>query len=257
MALAGMTSEFQIFYEKLGTGTPIVFLHPPAMSHLVFSYQKNLSLMCQTIFPDIRGHGRSSVKDPETFTIYDLADDVASLLDHLLIDEAVICGYSSGGSIAQAFAIKYPYRTKGLILSGGFSEVSTFTLKKQFQTGIRLAKNAPALLNHILVTTHPNTSKERKEMLAYHKQNDPKTIERYYKESLSFVCTDQIKDWRFPLLFIYGDHTEYMHYYRRTYQRNVNPKAKFVMISKALHQLPIKHYESFNQEIRHFISNLT
>lgn len=257
MALAGLTSEFQIYYEKLGSGTPIVFLHPPAMSHLVFRYQKDLSLSCQTIFPDIRGHGRSSVKDANTFSIFDLADDVANLLDHLLIDEAFICGYSSGGSIAQAFVQKYPQRTKGLILSGGFSEVSTFAIKKQFQSGIRLAKNTPALLNQILVSTHSNTAQDRKEMLSYHKQSDPKSWVRYYKESLSFDCTDQLKEWRFPLLFIYGDLAEYMHPYRRIYQRNVHPKAQFVMLTKALHQLPIKHYESFNAEIKRFVTGLT
>jgi pimeloyl-ACP methyl ester carboxylesterase len=257
MALAGLTTEFQIYYEKLGEGTPIVFLHPPGMSHLVFSYQKSLSLSCQTIFPDIRGHGRSSAKDPQTFTIFDLAEDVADLLDHLLIDQAVICGYSSGGSIAQAFGTKYPERTKGLILSGGFSEVSTFTLKKQFQTGIRLAKSTPALLNQILVNTHSRTDHEKKEMFFYHKQTDRTMWERYYSESFSFNCTEKIKDWQFPLLFIYGDQAEYMHYYRNLYQKNVHQKAQFVMLTKALHQLPIKHFESFNDEIRRFVSSLT
>ncbi|MFG6496005.1 alpha/beta hydrolase [Fictibacillus sp. UD] len=257
MALAGLTSEFQIYYEKLGTGAPLVFLHPSGMSHLVFKYQKELSQYCQTIFPDVRGHGRSSVKDPESFTIWDLADDVANLLDHLLIDEAYICGYSAGGSIAQAFVQKYPHRTKGLILSGGFSQVSTFALKKQFQTGIRLAKNAPALLNQILVGTHSNSQQDRKEMLAYHKQSDPKTCERFYRESFMFNCTDQLKEWSFPLLFLYGDRAEYMHPYRRIYTKNVHPRAKFVILNKALHQLPIKHYKSFNAEVQRFITGST
>lgn len=257
MALAGLTTEFQIYYEKLGEGTPIVFLHPPGMSHLVFAYQKSISLACQTIFPDIRGHGRSTAKDSASFTIYDLAEDVADLLDHLLIDQAVICGYSSGGSIAQAFAIKYPERTKGLILSGGFSEVSTFTLKKQFQTGIRLAKSTPALLNQILVNTHSNTEYEKKEMFFYHKQTDRLTWVRYYQESMSFNCTEKIKEWQFPLLFLYGDRAEYMHYYRNLFQRNVHQRAQFVLLAKAFHQLPIKHFESFNSEIRRFVSSLT
>jgi pimeloyl-ACP methyl ester carboxylesterase len=257
MALAGLTTEFQIYYEKLGTGTPIVFLHPPGMSHLVFTYQKSLSLTCQTIFPDIRGHGRSSVKDPNTFTLYDLADDLASLLDHLLIDQAVICGYSSGGSIAQAFVLKYPERTKGLVLSGGFSEVSTFLLKNQFQSGIRLAKSTPALLNQLLANTHSVTDHEKKEMFDYHKQTDRTTWVRYYQESMSFNCTDKIKTWDFPLLFLYGDQAKYMHFYRNMYQRHVHQRAQFVMLTKALHQLPIKHFESFNAEVKRFVTSLT
>ena len=48
------------------------------------------------------------------YTIEDMADDAAGLLDALNIGKAHICGMSMGGFIAQAFAIKNPFRTLSL-----------------------------------------------------------------------------------------------------------------------------------------------
>ena len=56
---------------------------------------------------------------PAVYTLEDLADDAAALLDHLGIDRAHIVGASMGGMIAQIFAARYPQRTKtlGIIFS--------------------------------------------------------------------------------------------------------------------------------------------
>jgi pimeloyl-ACP methyl ester carboxylesterase len=48
------------------------------------------------------------------YTIEDMADDTAGLLDALGIERAHIFGISMGGMIAQAFAIRYPERTLSL-----------------------------------------------------------------------------------------------------------------------------------------------
>jgi pimeloyl-ACP methyl ester carboxylesterase len=51
---------------------------------------------------------------PAVYTLEDLADDAAALLDHLDIDRAHIVGASMGGMIAQIFAARFPRRTKTL-----------------------------------------------------------------------------------------------------------------------------------------------
>ncbi|MBF0572238.1 MAG: alpha/beta hydrolase [Desulfamplus sp.] len=53
--------------------------------------------------------------EPVPYTIDDMADDAAGLLDFLNIKKAHICGISMGGFIAQTFAIKYPEKTLSLI----------------------------------------------------------------------------------------------------------------------------------------------
>jgi 3-oxoadipate enol-lactonase len=51
------------------------------------------------------------------YTIADMADDAAGLLDALNIPKAHIFGVSMGGAIAQQFALKYPHKLDKLILA--------------------------------------------------------------------------------------------------------------------------------------------
>ena len=48
------------------------------------------------------------------YTLYDMADDVAGLMDHLSIDKAHIVGISLGGMIGQSLAIAHPERVATL-----------------------------------------------------------------------------------------------------------------------------------------------
>jgi pimeloyl-ACP methyl ester carboxylesterase len=54
------------------------------------------------------------VPSPAVYTLEDMADDAAALLDHLGIEKAHIVGASMGGMIAQIFAARYKQRTRTL-----------------------------------------------------------------------------------------------------------------------------------------------
>ena len=65
------------------------------------------------ILPDLRGFGQSTTVETP-YTISDMADDLAGLLDHLKIEKIALAGHSMGGYVALAFAKKYPQRVSGL-----------------------------------------------------------------------------------------------------------------------------------------------
>ena len=54
------------------------------------------------------------LRSAAVYTLEDMADDAAALLDHLGIDRAHIVGASMGGMIAQVFAARHSRRTKTL-----------------------------------------------------------------------------------------------------------------------------------------------
>jgi pimeloyl-ACP methyl ester carboxylesterase len=53
-------------------------------------------------------------RSPSVYTLEDMADDAAAVLDHLDIEQANIVGASMGGMIAQVFAARHSARTNSL-----------------------------------------------------------------------------------------------------------------------------------------------
>ena len=70
------------------------------------------------LVPDLRGRGESG-RVPGPYGIVQHADDLAAVLDHAGVDDAVVAGHSMGGAVAAAFAVRYPQRTRAVLLIDG------------------------------------------------------------------------------------------------------------------------------------------
>lgn len=73
-----------------------------------------------TIAYNHRGIGESS-RFEKQFTLKELADDAAALLDALEIETAHVMGISMGGMIAQELALAHPERLRSLVLGCTYS----------------------------------------------------------------------------------------------------------------------------------------
>ncbi|ASN06555.1 alpha/beta fold hydrolase [Virgibacillus necropolis] len=254
MPIVEISPSLPTYYESSGTGPPVVFIHPPHMGHTVFKYQHELSDRFQVITYDIRGHGRSGVSD-ELMTIPRLANDLLAFLDALKIDQAVIVGYSSSGSIAQEFALSHPERVKALVLSGGFPEVTTFTLKRQFQFGMALLRSGQIeLLSKLLAVSHKVTKEDKRELFHECLKAHPASAYDFYEKSMQYTCTERLQSLHCPLFLLYGQFS-HIRPYLELYKQHV-PQMKSVLVSKSLHQVPIKKYHSFNHALSIFLKYL-
>ncbi len=79
---------------------------------------------CAILTYDKRGHGLSDVGDAP-YGIDDHVEDLAALLDHLGQKEAIVCGLSVGGLIAQGLAASRPDLVKALVLCDTAHRIGT------------------------------------------------------------------------------------------------------------------------------------
>ena len=113
-------AQVKLPYVEQGdpSGIPVLLLHGFAGSWRAFELMlSHLPHSIHAVAPTLRGHGDAS-KPPDGYRIDHFAADVASFMDVLELETAVIVGHSMGSAIAQRFAAKYPEATLGLVLVG-------------------------------------------------------------------------------------------------------------------------------------------
>jgi 3-oxoadipate enol-lactonase len=99
-----------------GEGHPVLLLHPLALSAELWRPLMESTDGLRLIAVDARGHG-GTPWGGEPFTMQDMADDAAAVLDALEIENAGLFGLSMGGSTAVVLAGTRPERFSSLVLS--------------------------------------------------------------------------------------------------------------------------------------------
>jgi pimeloyl-ACP methyl ester carboxylesterase len=107
-----------IYYEVMGAGEPLLLIAGFASDLTIWSkVAPSLAEQYQVIGFDNRGVGRSSAPD-SPYSIRQMADDAAALLDQIGVKKAHVAGHSMGGMIAQELAIAHTEKVASLVLLG-------------------------------------------------------------------------------------------------------------------------------------------
>ena len=98
-----------LWYDNHGEGRPLVFLHGAWMSADAWEPQvERFGDEYRVIRLDLRGHGRSGTTDRRRYSVDLFVDDLEALLDHLDVEDPIICGLSLGNLITQAYLDRHP-----------------------------------------------------------------------------------------------------------------------------------------------------
>jgi pimeloyl-ACP methyl ester carboxylesterase len=110
--------DIEIYYEVQGGGPQTLLLIHGATIHSGVFYEQapELARHFRTVLFDNRGAGRTDQPD-EPYSMRQMADDTARLMNVLQIRQAAVLGVSMGGMIAQELAINSPERLSCLILA--------------------------------------------------------------------------------------------------------------------------------------------
>jgi 3-oxoadipate enol-lactonase len=107
----------ELFYLRRGAGEPLLLIMGLSGNHLHWGdpFLEQLDDSLEAITYDHRGLGKSAQHDG-SFTIADLAEDAAGLLDAVQLESAHVMGCSMGGMVAQELAVRHPERVRTLVL---------------------------------------------------------------------------------------------------------------------------------------------
>jgi pimeloyl-ACP methyl ester carboxylesterase len=107
----------RIVYRRFGKGRPLLVLNGFGATGADWdpSFIDRLTSSSELILMDNRGIGGSK-DDGQPFDIAKLADDAAHVIESLGIERANVMGWSMGGFIAQALAVKYADCVDKLVL---------------------------------------------------------------------------------------------------------------------------------------------
>ena len=103
--------DIDIAYKMLGKGDPILLFNGASdnMNAWDPSFLRSLSSNHTVIVFDSRGIGNTTIGS-KPYSMEQLANDTAGLLDALKIQKADVMGYSLGSIITQQYTISYPKR---------------------------------------------------------------------------------------------------------------------------------------------------
>ncbi|MFI0896145.1 alpha/beta fold hydrolase [Streptomyces sp. NPDC020983] len=113
-----------------GEGSALLLIHGHPFDRTMWAPQQDAAPAHRVITPDLRGYGGSQVV-PGSTPLGTFARDLAALLDHLGVAEAVVCGLSMGGQIALEFHRLFPHRVTGLVLADTFAQADTEQAKQE------------------------------------------------------------------------------------------------------------------------------
>ena len=259
----------KLYYEEVGTGIPIVFVHEFAGD--VRSWEPQLryfSRFYRCIAYNARGYPPSDV--PETLDKYSqdrARDDIRAVLDGLKIDKAHIIGLSMGGFATTHFGFTYGDRARSLVIAGcgygaepekqaQFREETAEAAKRIETLGMAKAAQGygmgPSRVQYL--NKDPRGFKEFIDQLADHSSTGSALTMRgvQNRRPSLFDLVDKIKTITAPTLIMTGDE-DFGCLAPNIMMKKAIASAGLVVMPNCGHAINLEDPAAFNRHIEEFL----
>ncbi len=270
--------DIDIAYKTFGKGDPILLVSGSSsdMNAWEPSTLRNLSSNHTVIIFDNRGVGNTTA-GTKSFSIQQLANDTAGLLDALKIQKADVLGYSLGSFVAQQITVTHPEKVNRLILLGAscsgkegvpespqlvkfFTEMVNKSLNNIPITpqDVKMLLSIP--MGSAWMELHPNFLEaipEAKDLFAgipsntIKQQND--ISQNWMATNWSGIC-DELTKISNPTLIITGTHDNNVPTANSLIIAGKIPGAWLVQIKDAGHALFVQYPDKVNRVLQTFLS---
>jgi len=258
------SGDAEIAYESLGSGPPVILLHPfPAHHELWLPAAQTLLSRYRVILPDLRGHGDSGVGEgPASMAKH--AADVARILDHAEVGRAAFVGVSIGGYVLFEFWRRYRSRVAALALCNTKAPADTPEAKAgRLQAAADVMERGtepffesmvPKLLGKTTLDTRPDLVEGALRMMRKMSPEDVAQVQRGMAERPDSVPT--LKTINVRTLLVTGDEdvltgppeAELMH-------QNI-PASQLKIVPRAGHYSPWEQPEEVGKLLRQFLDSV-
>lgn len=255
------SGDAEIFYEVVGSGPPVVLLHPfPANHELWKPAAQALLTRYRVILPDLRGHGDSSVGEgPATMEKHAL--DLARLLDAEDIGRALCVGVSIGGYVLFEFWRRFRGRTAGLLLcntkaQADASEARAGRLQAAHEVMERgtepfFESMVPKLLGETTRRTRPDRVEGALRMMRKMSPEDVAMVQRGMAERPDSVET--LKTIDVPTMIVTGDEDILTGVAEAELMRRNIAGSQMKVVARAGHYSPWEQPEEVGKIVRQFV----
>ncbi|WP_141830903.1 alpha/beta fold hydrolase [Herbaspirillum sp. SJZ107] len=264
----------RIFYKDWGHGTPIVFSHGWPLSADDWDAQMMFFLAqgYRVIAHDRRGHGRSSqVSDGHDMDHY--ADDLAAVVDHLGLLDAIHIGHSTGGGEVVRYLARHGQgrAAKAVLIAavpplmvrtdanpGGlpkevFDDFQRNTATDRAQFYLDIAKGPFYGYNR------PGAQPKDGIIANWWRQGMQGSVKAHYDGVVAFSQTDFTEDLKriaIPVLVQHGDDDQVVPYANSAPRTaELLPNGTLITYPGFPHGMPTTHAEQINADILAFIQS--
>jgi pimeloyl-ACP methyl ester carboxylesterase len=172
--------DIEIYYEVHGAGPRTLVMIRGLGSNLLSWYEQldELPRHYKCVMFDNRGAGRTDKPDAP-YSIQQMADDTAGLMDALGIGRAALLGISMGGMIAQEFAVHHQEKLTSLIL--GCTHFG----------GASVVQSPPEIVAAIMAGTNATPEQQKQQLQAVFCddtiEHRPEAVEKHHRIRAQYV----------------------------------------------------------------------
>jgi 3-oxoadipate enol-lactonase len=241
-----------IAYLRRGYGNPLILLHGYPLDHRIWDpIIPLLENDFELIIPDLRGFGESKAIDTN-YSISEMAEDVAQLVEKIGFPKALIAGHSMGGYVSLAFARLFPDRLLGLGLISSQAIADTPEKKESRYLSLKqLQESGRKSIANSMVGKLTSDSMLQNQMYDIIMSQSEAGIMSAIKalaersDQTSIVGTLDV-----PLLVVHGDSDELIPFERAVEVSKVAENSNLVVIAKAGHMPMLEYPEATASALR-------
>ncbi len=250
-----LVNGLNLAYTRRGKGNLLMLVHGyPLDSSIWNDLIPLLENDFDLILPDLRGFGQSTTI-LSGYTLLDMADDLAGLLDHLGIEKTILAGHSMGGYISLAFARKYPQRVSGLALIASQAGIDTPEGKeRRYKTAAEVDEKG---VGSVADAMTPKLSDETgvrtfvRELIGRQSRQAVMGALKAMAEREDSISI--LSAFEFPLVLIHGDSDQLISIERAKDIVSVKPSARLFELKGAGHMPMMESPQQVADGLRHFV----